>query len=156
SQNSFDTCLHAREHVATGGGNPGVKCERSSPVHSHLGVCHMYRWSTLLGLGVLALALVVGVGTSGETKKDKDKTKGTLPAGWKALNLTPEQKTSAYKIIGDYKAKIKDLQDKISDLQAKEKAELFKVLTAEQKETLVKITTGEVAKDKAPPKDGSK
>src|SRR4051812_3008113 len=117
----------------------------------------MSQLAKLLGMGILGIALVVGVGLSGDKKdkdgaKDKDtpKVKGALPAGWKALKLTADQKLKVYAIQGDYKTKIAELKKKIEDLEAHEKAEMIKVLTDDQKAQLTKNLIGEDTKDKAP------
>jgi hypothetical protein len=108
-----------------------------------------------MGLGILGLTLVVGVGVSGD-KKDKDTPKEktpSLPPGWKALKLSKDQLAKVHGIMGDYKSKIDELQKKIGDLKAQEKADMVKVLTDDQKAQYLKGLTGEDTKDKAPPKD---
>ena len=108
------------------------------------------------GLGILGLALAVGVGNSGDAKKDKDKekekVKHAIPAGWKALKLTNDQKKTVYAIQDEWQPKIMEAQRKVTQLQLQEKAALLQVLTAEQKALLI----GEELKDKTPAKDKDK
>jgi hypothetical protein len=115
----------------------------------------MVRLSRLMGLGILGLTLVVGVGVSGD-KKDKDTPKEktpSLPAGWKALKLSKDQLAKVHGIMGDYKGKIDEMQKKVGELKAQEKADMIKVLNDDQKAQLLKGLTGEDTKDKTPPKD---
>jgi Spy/CpxP family protein refolding chaperone len=107
---------------------------------------------------VLGLALLAVTSTSGQDKKgDKDdpKVKGTLPAHWKDLGLSDDQKQKVYKIQANYKTKIDDLEKKIKDLKAEEHEERLKVLTDDQKKKLREILLGE-PKDKDKPTDKDK
>ncbi len=106
----------------------------------------MVRLSLSLCLGLASLALLVASG-SGQDKKET-KVKGTLPPGWKALNLSAEQKDKVYGLRADFKAKIIKLEEQIKDLKSQEKAELFKVLSDEQKTLLRKLALGEDGKEK--------
>jgi hypothetical protein len=93
------------------------------------------RWAML----VLGLALlIVSSGQSQDKKADKEdpKIKGAIPAHWKDLNLTPDQKQKVYKVHADYKPKIDELEKKVKDLKAEEYAEKVKVLTDDQKKKL--------------------
>jgi hypothetical protein len=109
-----------------------------------------------MGLGILGIVLVVGVGISGDTKKDKDKDTGKktspLPPGWKGLMLSKEQRVKLEEVRNGYRSRISALEGQITELRAKEKAEMFKVLNEDQKAILLKGLTGE-AKDKAPTAD---
>ena len=115
-------------------------------------------------LFVLGLALLAVTSTSGQDKKsDKDdpKVKGTLPAHWRELGLSDDQKQKVYKVQAGYKAKIDDLEKKIKDLKAEEQEERLKVLTEDQRKKLREILAGEPKdkdkdKDKAPDKDKAK
>ncbi len=119
----------------------------------------MSQLARAMGLGILAIALVVGVGISGDTKKDKDKDSGKIthrtPTGWKVLKLSAEQKKKIYAIQDDFGVKINELKKKITDLETQELTEMVKLLTDEQKATLLKSVTGE-EKDKGPSKDKDK
>ncbi len=110
-----------------------------------------YAVSTALMLAV-ALCLLLSPGQAQEKKY-----KGTLPANWKKLNLSNEQMAKVYDIRKEAKVKVMDLQKQIDTIKTKEKADMFAVLTAEQKTKLTKILSGEPAdeprKDKVPPKD---
>jgi hypothetical protein len=113
----------------------------------------MHKAARLVGLGILGLALAVGVGTSGDAKKDKDKekVKHAIPAGWKALKLTPDQKKAVYAVQDEFYPKISDARKKLADLEMAERAAMVKILTDDQKAQLI----GEEKKDKKPepPKD---
>jgi len=104
------------------------------------------------GLVLLAVFFVSGTGTTGGTKKPK----GSLPIGWKKLDLSKEQEVKIRGISADYSTKIKGLYKQIDDLREQEKAAQVKVLTEDQKEKLRKLVLGETPKDKKitpPPKD---
>jgi hypothetical protein len=93
------------------------------------------RWAVL----ILGLVLLAGGPTVGQEKKaDKEdpKIKGAIPAHWKDLNLTADQKQKVYKVHADYKPKIDELEKKVKDLKAEEYAEKVKVLTDDQKKKL--------------------
>jgi len=103
-------------------------------------------------VGVLALVLLAGGLLQGQEKKDdkKDtptKIKGVLPANWGKLGLTDEQKQKVYKVQAEYKDKIADLDKQIKELKDKEKSEMAKVLSDEQKKRLNEILTGKVPGD---------
>jgi Spy/CpxP family protein refolding chaperone len=102
------------------------------------------RLAVMMGCAIVGMALLVGAGAGQDTKKDK--AKGFLPPGWKELELTADQKDKAYKLMADYKTKLKDLQDAEKKLKTEERAELFKLLTEPQKEQLKKIAIGEPTK----------
>jgi hypothetical protein len=104
-------------------------------------------------VGLLAVGLLFGGVLSGD-EQTPPKTKGTLPAGWKSLGLSDQQKQTIYTISAKYKKQIAALRKQISDLQGKQKAEMLKVLTREQKEKLVGIDDDK-PKDK-PKKDSAK
>ena len=87
--------------------------------------------------GVLAIALVGGGLLFGDDPKAKGQ--GRLPANWSKLGLTDEQKRQVYAVESDYKGKIDDLQAQIDQLRKKERAEMYKVLTAAQKARLREI-----------------
>ena len=109
----------------------------------------MIRIACMVFVGVLTVVLFADPGISQDTKKDekppekkepdtkKDK-KGYLPSGWKKLNLTTDQKTKIYSIQGDFRSKIKVLEEQISALRRQEHSEMVKVLTDKQKAELLK------------------
>jgi hypothetical protein len=121
----------------------------------------MHRLPVIFGLVTLGLALLVGAGGSQDAKKDKDekKVKGFLPAGFKDLALSAEQKAKVYGIQGEYKVKIAELDKKIKELKAQESQDVFKVLTDEQREKYLKakgVDTKEKSKDADKDKDKDK
>jgi hypothetical protein len=104
--------------------------------------------------GLLAVVLLVGwLVAADEKKAGDDKTdsapraKGTLPQGWKSLGLTDAQKATIYTIQANYRGKIEDLEQKIRDLRAQERAEELKVLTDAQKARLKEIAEEKVSGD---------
>jgi hypothetical protein len=114
----------------------------------------MTRTRLVIGLGVAALVVLSGGFLLGDDKKPDDpKVKGTLPPHFKALGLSEEQTQQVYKIQASYKAKIDDLEQKIKDLKAEEKAEREKVLTDAQKAKLKEILLGEDKLPKDKPAD---
>ena len=111
----------------------------------------MMRWRVLACL--VGVALVAGALVAGDTPKADDKTpapKGQLPAGWKKLGLTDEQTKAIYKIQGDYRPKIEELEQKIKDLRAEELVKEVAVLTDAQKARLKEIAEEKIPLD--PPK----
>lgn len=103
----------------------------------------MVRLSLALMLGLIGSVLLVATGSSSDAKKEGGKIKGYLPPGWKALNLTAEQKLKVYAIQTDFRGKVQMLEAQIKELKAKEKAEMVNVLTDQQKTTLRKLLVGE-------------
>lgn len=112
----------------------------------------MFRFSTLLGIGIACLALALSVDAGGEGK-EKGEPKGMLPPGFKDLKVTADQKKKIYAIQADYKTKIADLEKKIVELKSHSSADAFKVLTSDQQAQYFK-SKGIDAKDKVgAPKD---
>ena len=108
----------------------------------------MFRFASIAFSGIFALVLLANLGVSQDSKKDpgdvkKDKKAGPLPAGWKVLNLTAEQKDKIHAIQSDYKLKIKALDDQIKKLRHEEHADMVKVLTDAQREELRKALVPE-------------
>lgn len=95
---------------------------------------------------MLALLLVTGGWLTGADTKDK--IKGTLPANWGKLGLTDDQKQKVYKVQAEYKDKIADLEKQIKELKEKERGEMEKVLTDEQKKRLKEILGSKAPDDK--------
>ncbi len=114
----------------------------------------MFRFSTLIGIGIFCLALAISVEAGGGGgAKDKGEPKGMLPQGFKELKVSADQKKKIYAIQSDYKSKIADLDKKIAELKSQSSADVFKVLTADQQAQYFK-SKGIETKDKAaPPKD---
>jgi|GEM_PF-5505735 len=75
-------------------------------------------------------------------KKEVGKVKGQLPAYWKNIGISDDQKQNVYKIQSKYRSKIDEHQSEIAKLKTEEKKELEKVLTEDQKKKLVEAVTG--------------
>jgi Spy/CpxP family protein refolding chaperone len=65
--------------------------------------------------------------------------RASLPAGWKALGLTDQQKSQIYKILADARAKIADLETQIKAVRTQERQDLLKILTPAQQARLKEI-----------------
>jgi hypothetical protein len=74
-----------------------------------------------------------------DTKTDPPKTNHTLPADWKKLGLSDDQKKKIYAIEDEYGPKIAALQKQIDDLKTEEKSKRYAVLTEDQKKHLKEI-----------------
>src|SRR5438046_118673 len=109
---------------------------------------HRARFLTLL-LAPLLLAglsaLVVAQDKKPDDKKDDPppKAKGQLPANFKQLGLDKSQVEKIYAAQAKYNAEIDKLKAKIDALKVEEKAEIEKVLTADQLKKLKEIRSGE-------------
>jgi Spy/CpxP family protein refolding chaperone len=103
-------------------------------------------------LGILAVVLLAGGWLWGQDTKTP--SKGRLPLYWSKLGLSDEQRQKVLAIRGDYQAKIEPLRQKIAQLENEERAELAKILTAEQRKQLQKLIASKVvggeAEDKKP------
>jgi hypothetical protein len=100
---------------------------------------------------VLAVALLVTGWSLGDDKKDAPPPRGTLPALYKKLGLTDEQRAAILTVRGSYRAKIDALKLQITKLQSEEREETEKLLTDAQKARLKELRSGETK-----PKDGGK
>jgi hypothetical protein len=92
----------------------------------------------LLGLGLVLNNYGVSQDKKPDEKEPEKKAKGQLPMGWKKLNLSNDQKTKIYAVQGEYKTKIKALDDQIKALKTQEYADLVRLLTDQQKAELAK------------------
>jgi Spy/CpxP family protein refolding chaperone len=108
-----------------------------------------------VGAAAVALLLVLGVAFSQDAKDDKKagkeppvKLRGFLPMHFGKLGLRDDQKQAIYRIQGEYKGKIEELNRKIAQLKAEQKDAMDKVLTAEQRTRLKELRSGEKIKDK--------
>lgn len=122
----------------------------------------MLRLPALFGLVTLAFALLVSAGATQDAKKEEKKAppkiKGALPPGFKDLGLSKAQIEKIYAAQIEHRTKIAELQSKINELKKAENAEVFKLLTEEQREKYLK-NKGVETKDKkkgADKKDGEK
>lgn len=119
------------------------------------------RFASLL---TVSLALSGVLAAADEAKKDSLPARGQLPANWSKLGLSEDQKQKVYAIRGEHRAKIQELEVKLKDLRQKEKADLEKVLTEDQKLRLRELlatkagldTTKPDAKKDEPKKDEKK
>lgn len=103
-----------------------------------------------LVLAILAAALVFSGGLFGDDTKKEGKSRGTLPTKWSKIGLSDEQKNKIYSVQSSYRAKVQELESKIKELRAQEKAELEAVLTDSQKTRL-----RELLLEKAPAQPGT-
>ncbi|VTS03397.1 unnamed protein product [Tuwongella immobilis] len=77
-----------------------------------------------------------------EKKKPEEpmtKVKGYLPANWKQLGLTDDQKQEIYKRQAYHRAKVKMLEAEIEKIKSEERTSLEAVLTDLQKKRLREI-----------------
>ncbi len=113
----------------------------------------MLRLPALFGIVTLALALLVSAGGTQDAKKEggdkkaPPKIKGALPPGFKDLGLSKAQIEKIYAAQVEHRTKIAELQTKINELKKAENAEVFKVLTDDQREKYLK-NKGVETKDK--------
>ena len=91
---------------------------------------------TTLVLAIFFTWAIADAQTGADDKGDTKKAKGTLPAGWKKLDLTAKQKDAIYTVMGTYKTKIKALEMQIKELKDEEHREMVKLLTDAQKKQL--------------------
>ena len=92
----------------------------------------------------LGVALLAGPGASQEKK-----FKGTLPSGWKKLELTKDQEVKIRAISVDYQIKINALEKQIIMLKTARTRDQVKVLNEAQKEKLRNLLLGESGKEKS-------
>lgn len=95
----------------------------------------------------LGVALLAGPGTSQEKKP-----KGTLPPGWKKLELTKDQEIKIRAISVDYQIKIIAVEKQIAMLKTARTRDQVKVLNEAQKEKLKNLILGEPGKEKTNPR----
>jgi len=114
-------------------------------------------------LAAVAFAMAMGLlmcsdGVQSQEKKDAPKVKGQLPPGWKALDLSEEQKLGVYKVQTEYREKITKLEEEIKKLRTEQTKKMSEVLTADQKKKLIDAIAGEKKEEpkKAPPKKEDK
>jgi Spy/CpxP family protein refolding chaperone len=87
----------------------------------------------------LLVTLFLAVGWLWGQDPGAGKSKGRLPLYWSKLGLSDEQRTKVASVRADYQAKIDALKQQIADLEKRERMELERVLTPEQKAALRKI-----------------
>ncbi len=94
-------------------------------------------------IALLVVGVLMGGWLCGQDKNPPARVKGTLPAHWKDLGLTDQQKQLVYRTRASYREKINALDAMIKELKKAEKAELEKILTPAQKDRLKELLTGE-------------
>src|SRR5712664_534528 len=91
-------------------------------------------------IGLLAVVFLVGglvIGDDKDVKKDgKGVREGALPPMWAKLGLSDEQKKKIHEIQGEYRPKIRELEEQIRDLRKKERVAMEDVLTDGQRTRL--------------------
>jgi hypothetical protein len=90
----------------------------------------------IVSVGLIVPMVLLSATSSGQ---DTAKEKGYTPSGWKALNLSAEQKAKLSSIRADYKAKMDELTRKIDELKKEEHAKMVDILTDGQKDKLKSI-----------------
>jgi hypothetical protein len=68
--------------------------------------------------------------------------KGTLPALWRKLGITDEQRARVYKVQADYRARKAALAKQLADLKKEERLKLEAILTDAQKARLKELRSG--------------
>ncbi len=122
----------------------------------------MFRLTGLGGCVLLVLAFVVGTGQSGDKKQEVPTKKFGLPANWKKIGASDEQRKKYQEIKNSFYTKMKVLNDQLSQMKKQETREVLSLLTEDQKAQLRKIlsertgeklpekkTTKKVVEDKA-------
>lgn len=84
------------------------------------------------------VALVLGAAQAQEKKEERKK--GFLPANFGKLGLSNEQKQKIYGIQARYKTELDELNKKIKKAADDQRAEIYGVLSTDQKEKLKEIT----------------
>ena len=112
----------------------------------------MIRLVVVASVAVTAMVLLVAdKGLSQGDKKDPaPKVKGQLPTYWKNLGLTEEQKQKVYATRAGYASKIDVLVQQVKELKSKEKADLEKILTDDQKASLRRLLLEKAPKTTTP------
>jgi len=95
-------------------------------------------------------SILIGFGNA--QGKKEDKKRGFLPANFGKLGLSNEQKQKIYSIQAKYKFDIDELNKKVKKTLDDQRAEIYSVLSNDQKEKLKEIT-GFDKKDPSPKTD---
>jgi Spy/CpxP family protein refolding chaperone len=113
----------------------------------------MFRLTGVLGIAGVGLALfLMGPGVSGQDKEPGVKVRGQLPPLYKKLGLAEDQVQRIYKIQGEYRPKIQQLERQIKKLRGEERREMAKVLTDDQRAKLRKLIEDRIGEPPAEPK----
>lgn len=101
---------------------------------------------------IVRLAMVTGflvaLSLSLTSVQAQDKKKGALPANFGKLGLSDEQKQKVYSIQAKYKTEKDDLNKKLKKVTDDQNADVFGVLTPDQKEKLKELTSFEKTEKK--------
>jgi TolA-binding protein len=82
-------------------------------------------------------------GSSKSAKSEKEtKLRGVLPAYFKQLGVTDDQRQSIYKIQNEYADKLDDLEKKVEELKAERNKKYLAALTKAQRERLDELKKG--------------
>lgn len=93
----------------------------------------MRKLRCILVVATAVVCLALGAGIA------QEKPTGRLPPGFGKLGLSEEQKQKIYKIQAEYEAKIQALRAQLKKLEEEERAQIFSVLTPQQKELYLKL-----------------
>jgi hypothetical protein len=97
-------------------------------------------------LAASALALLLCGALVGDDPTPAPSQAPDLPPLFRKLGLSNEQVEAAAKVRAKYDAKVKELEEKIKAARAEEKAELVKILTADQRARLKELRKAPPAK----------
>jgi hypothetical protein len=110
----------------------------------------------------LALGLLLGSASTATAQERKTATKddaksetrlrGQLPANYRALGLSEEQRQKIYKLQNEFADKIKELEEQIEKVKADRNKAYVKVLTKAQQDRLLEIQKEKSGDDKSPAK----
>jgi len=107
----------------------------------------MTSFAEVRSMKIVRLAMVTGflvaLSLSLTSVQAQDKKKGALPANFGKLGLSDEQKQKVYSIQAKYKTEKDDLNKKLKKVTDDQNAEVFGVLTPDQKEKLKELTSFE-------------
>jgi hypothetical protein len=112
----------------------------------------MTSFAEVRSMKIVRLAMVTGflvaLSLSLTSVQAQDKKKGALPANFGKLGLSDEQKQKVYSIQAKYKTEKDDLNKKLKKVTDDQNAEVFGVLTPDQKEKLKELTSFEKTEKK--------
>lgn len=106
----------------------------------------------LIKMSILVGCCSILLGYGNAQEKKEEKKRGFLPANFGKLGLSSEQKQKIYNIQSKYKSDIDELNKKIKKASDDQRAEIYSVLSNDQKEKLKEIT-GFEKKDPSPKSD---
>ena len=98
----------------------------------------MSKCRSMFALGMIFSIFILGTGQAQEKKEERKK--GFLPANFGKLGLSVEQKQKIYGIQAKYKSDLDELNKKIKKVTEDQRADIYGVLSSDQKEKLKEIT----------------